>query len=167
MPTYYCRKTLKGAAKENKESLLNSLLNKQEQQTVPASDLIEYTMLLGKLLMDYAVVALPMSVFLLFFPTDKITKYCDEAGNWIQTGSTCHQTLKDKLEVIVCWLFSLKRTAEQNRASVSICSNLIIFVPSRRSLVFKGTPQQSQPRRPRGLAQRRVSLKMKRNAKRK
>uniref|UniRef100_A0A669B2V9 Calcitonin gene-related peptide type 1 receptor n=1 Tax=Oreochromis niloticus TaxID=8128 RepID=A0A669B2V9_ORENI len=34
-------------------------------------------------------------------PTEKVTKYCDESGNWIQTGSTCQQTLKDKLEVIV------------------------------------------------------------------
>uniref|UniRef100_A0A3B4GTZ8 Calcitonin gene-related peptide type 1 receptor n=1 Tax=Pundamilia nyererei TaxID=303518 RepID=A0A3B4GTZ8_9CICH len=34
------------------------------------------------------------------YPTEKMTKYCDESGNWIQTGSTCQQTLKDKLEVI-------------------------------------------------------------------
>uniref|UniRef100_A0AAX7T429 Calcitonin gene-related peptide type 1 receptor n=1 Tax=Astatotilapia calliptera TaxID=8154 RepID=A0AAX7T429_ASTCA len=32
------------------------------------------------------------------YPTEKMTKYCDESGNWIQTGSTCQQTLKDKLE---------------------------------------------------------------------
>ncbi|XP_065327113.1 calcitonin gene-related peptide type 1 receptor isoform X1 [Pelmatolapia mariae] len=31
-------------------------------------------------------------------PTEKMTKYCDESGNWIQTSSTCQQTLKDKLE---------------------------------------------------------------------
>ncbi|XP_069550660.1 calcitonin gene-related peptide type 1 receptor isoform X4 [Brachyistius frenatus] len=31
--------------------------------------------------------------------TEKVTKYCDEWGNWIQTGSTCQPALKDELEV--------------------------------------------------------------------
>ncbi|XP_050922100.1 calcitonin gene-related peptide type 1 receptor isoform X2 [Lates calcarifer] len=31
-------------------------------------------------------------------PTEKVTKYCDELGNWIETGSTCQPASKDKLE---------------------------------------------------------------------
>ncbi|XP_017280153.1 calcitonin gene-related peptide type 1 receptor isoform X1 [Kryptolebias marmoratus] len=33
--------------------------------------------------------------------TEKVTKYCDRSGNWIQTGSTCEPASKDKLQVIV------------------------------------------------------------------
>lgn len=68
--------------------------------------------------MDNAVVALPVRLFP-FFSTEKMTKYCDESGNWIQTGSTCQQTLKDKLEVIDhCFVFSLK-VIEQDKACIS------------------------------------------------
>ncbi|GLD57835.1 calcitonin gene-related peptide type 1 receptor-like protein, partial [Lates japonicus] len=31
-------------------------------------------------------------------PTEKVTKYCDELGNWVETGSTCQPASKDKLE---------------------------------------------------------------------
>ncbi|KAL7381124.1 hypothetical protein ABVT39_000927 [Epinephelus coioides] len=31
-------------------------------------------------------------------PTEKVTKYCAEFGNWVHTGSTCHLALKDKSE---------------------------------------------------------------------
>ncbi|KAM9385707.1 calcitonin gene-related peptide type 1 receptor [Pholidichthys leucotaenia] len=30
--------------------------------------------------------------------TEKVTKYCDKSGNWVQTGSTCQPALKDELE---------------------------------------------------------------------
>ncbi|XP_056256066.1 calcitonin gene-related peptide type 1 receptor isoform X1 [Seriola aureovittata] len=30
-------------------------------------------------------------------PTEKVTKYCDELGNWVETGSTCQSASKDKL----------------------------------------------------------------------
>ncbi|KAM4539366.1 calcitonin gene-related peptide type 1 receptor isoform 1-T2 [Odontesthes bonariensis] len=30
--------------------------------------------------------------------TEKVTKYCDESGDWVQTGSTCRLALKDKIE---------------------------------------------------------------------
>ncbi|XP_028278741.1 calcitonin gene-related peptide type 1 receptor isoform X2 [Parambassis ranga] len=29
---------------------------------------------------------------------EKVTKYCDESGHWVQTGSTCQPALKDKLQ---------------------------------------------------------------------
>ncbi|XP_047461761.1 calcitonin gene-related peptide type 1 receptor isoform X2 [Mugil cephalus] len=31
---------------------------------------------------------------------ETVTKYCDELGNWVQTGSTCQPALEDKLEEI-------------------------------------------------------------------
>ncbi|XP_033493341.1 calcitonin gene-related peptide type 1 receptor [Epinephelus lanceolatus] len=31
-------------------------------------------------------------------PTEKVTKYCAEFGNWVHTGSTCHPALKDNSE---------------------------------------------------------------------
>ncbi|XP_031709618.1 calcitonin gene-related peptide type 1 receptor [Anarrhichthys ocellatus] len=31
-------------------------------------------------------------------PTEKVTKYCAELGNWVQTGSTCQPASKNKLE---------------------------------------------------------------------
>ncbi|XP_071356798.1 calcitonin gene-related peptide type 1 receptor [Trachinotus anak] len=31
-------------------------------------------------------------------PTEKVTKYCDKLGNWVETGSTCQPASKDKLE---------------------------------------------------------------------
>ncbi|XP_045915119.1 calcitonin gene-related peptide type 1 receptor [Micropterus dolomieu] len=31
-------------------------------------------------------------------PTEKITKFCDELGNWVQTGSSCEPAIKKKLE---------------------------------------------------------------------
>ncbi|XP_054461399.1 calcitonin gene-related peptide type 1 receptor [Anoplopoma fimbria] len=31
-------------------------------------------------------------------PTEKVTKYCAELGNWVQTGPTCQPTSKNKLE---------------------------------------------------------------------
>uniref|UniRef100_A0A3P9I0B8 Calcitonin gene-related peptide type 1 receptor n=1 Tax=Oryzias latipes TaxID=8090 RepID=A0A3P9I0B8_ORYLA len=32
--------------------------------------------------------------------TEKVTRYCNERGNWVQTGSTCQAALEDKLENI-------------------------------------------------------------------
>ncbi|XP_019118178.1 calcitonin gene-related peptide type 1 receptor isoform X2 [Larimichthys crocea] len=34
-------------------------------------------------------------------PAEKVTKYCDELGNWIQTGSTCQPSSKNKFEMEV------------------------------------------------------------------
>ncbi|XP_030267064.1 calcitonin gene-related peptide type 1 receptor [Sparus aurata] len=31
-------------------------------------------------------------------PPEKVTKYCDELGHWVQTGSTCQRALKNKSE---------------------------------------------------------------------
>ncbi|KAK5616760.1 hypothetical protein CRENBAI_022426 [Crenichthys baileyi] len=31
--------------------------------------------------------------------TEKVTKYCDKSGNWVQTGSTCQPALKGKKEI--------------------------------------------------------------------
>nr|XP_046274161.1 uncharacterized protein calcr isoform X4 [Scatophagus argus] len=31
-------------------------------------------------------------------PAEKVTKYCDELGNWVQTGSTCQPALKHRSE---------------------------------------------------------------------
>ncbi|KAK2830252.1 hypothetical protein Q5P01_018183 [Channa striata] len=33
-------------------------------------------------------------------PTEKVTKYCDKMGNWVQTGSSCRRALKGKLEEV-------------------------------------------------------------------
>lgn len=38
-----------------------------------------------------------------FLLTEKVTKYCDELGNWIQTGSTCQPSSKNKFEVFGCF----------------------------------------------------------------
>ncbi|CAK6949610.1 LOW QUALITY PROTEIN: calcitonin gene-related peptide type 1 receptor [Scomber scombrus] len=48
-----------------------------------------------------------------FDPTEKVTKYCDEWGNWVQTGSTC-QSSKDILEREVSHF--LRDAAEESTA---------------------------------------------------
>ncbi|XP_039977702.1 calcitonin gene-related peptide type 1 receptor [Xiphias gladius] len=44
-------------------------------------------------------------------PAEKVTKYCDELGNWVETGSICQPTSKEKLEKEV--LHFLRDAAEE------------------------------------------------------
>lgn len=49
--------------------------------------------------MDYSVVHLLLSQYMVYSFTEKVTKHCDKLGNWVETVSTCQPDSKDKLEV--------------------------------------------------------------------
>ncbi|XP_015231937.1 PREDICTED: calcitonin receptor [Cyprinodon variegatus] len=63
--------------------------------------------------------------------TEKVTKYCDKSGNWVQNGSTCQTALNGKTEEIH---FLKDAAGEQTTESVWIRTEKIIIENEKKCL---------------------------------
>lgn len=69
--------------------------------------------------------------------TEKVTKYCDELGNWVQSGSTCQPASEHKSEVLRPHLLLYKQCKTEIRtASVPLCGDLEFVLFSEGSPPF-------------------------------
>lgn len=64
---------------------------------------------------DMCKVNLSLGISMLF--TEKVTKYCDSLGSWIQTGSTCQPASRHTLTV-----FNYLQTVRQFWETTMVCS---------------------------------------------
>ncbi|XP_023815641.1 calcitonin receptor [Oryzias latipes] len=63
--------------------------------------------------------------------TEKVTRYCNERGNWVQTGSTCQAALEDKLEERI---FVRGATEEQSVEDAGVRTKMIILEKKKTCL---------------------------------
>lgn len=92
------------------------------RSNVPVSNMIQ-AMKLSEMIID--------GFFCSF--TEKVTKYCDELGHWVQTGSTCQRALKNKSEVFGC---RLKGSQPQMVCSFIQRFNFSFFFCSQKEILL-------------------------------
>ncbi|XP_024116173.1 calcitonin gene-related peptide type 1 receptor [Oryzias melastigma] len=63
--------------------------------------------------------------------TEKVTRYCNEMGKWVQTGSTCQAALEDKLEERI---FVRGATEEHNVEAAGVRTKMIILEKKKTCL---------------------------------
>ncbi|XP_029022986.1 calcitonin gene-related peptide type 1 receptor isoform X2 [Betta splendens] len=79
-------------------------------------------------------------------PNEKVTRYCDELGNWVQTGSSCQPALKDKLEDDQRFLRDAAEEAARTNAGRGSAVKRMILENQRRCLErMKQEPAHKNP----------------------
>uniref|UniRef100_A0A3P8VZY4 Calcitonin gene-related peptide type 1 receptor n=1 Tax=Cynoglossus semilaevis TaxID=244447 RepID=A0A3P8VZY4_CYNSE len=73
--------------------------------------------------------------------TEKVTKYCDKSGNWVETGSTCRAESRDKLESE----HFLKGATEEHFTEGADVDRVVLENEKKCMEKMKRDPQYSRP----------------------